>query len=395
MNRLFTVALLLLSMGSYAQEKYTITGNIAGEVEGNKVYLYKNDYAEDVKVDSAVIKNGTFKFVGSVPSPMYYRIIIDRTLKGKTSYEKNWTSTHFYLENSPITIEAHIDSMSTYYHNPKKKAATVTGSKTEDEYTAFKESLKEERAQMAALYKDYMEKYHLPTMDGVFNTEEGIRLTKAMQPVEQKIKAATLAFIRANPNSVVAYDQARMNFLGMFVELTVDQISDLQQIVKKGWDGTDRYTNFIELSEKAKKTALHTKYQDFELLTPEGNKMKISSLVPKGEYCMLEFWASWCGPCRGEIPHLVKINEKYKDAGFKIISISIDEKDAQWRKAMEEEKMTWTQLNDPNGFNGEITKAYNIQGIPFAILLDPEGRIVDFNMRGCKLDVALLDIYGY
>ncbi|MFD2554342.1 TlpA disulfide reductase family protein [Sphingobacterium tabacisoli] len=395
MKKLITAALLLCSIATIAQEKYTITGNIEGNVEGNKVYLYKNDYAEDIKVDSAIIKKGVFKFTGAVPSPMYYRVIIDRTPNGKVSYQKNWTSTHFYLENSPITITAHIDSMSTYYHNPKKKAATVQGSKTEDEYTAFKESLKEERAQMADLYKDYMEKYHLPTMDGIYNTEEGIRLTKAMEPVEKKIKSATFDFIRANPNSVVAYDQARMNFLGMFVELTVDQITELQHIIKKGWEGTERYTNFMELSERAKKMALYTRYQDFELVNPDGNKVSVSSLVPKGEYCMLEFWASWCGPCRGEIPHLVKINEKYKDSGFKIISISIDEKDEHWKKAMEEEKMTWTQLNDPNGFKGEITKAYNIQGIPFAILLDPEGRIVNFNMRGSKLDAALLDIYGY
>lgn len=395
MNKLFTVALLLLSMVGYAQKKYTITGNIAGKADGNKVYLFKNDYTEDVKVDSTVIKKGTFRFIGTVPSPMYYRIVIDRTPKGKEISQRNWTSTHFYLENSPITIEAHIDSISTYYYNPKKKAAIVRGSRTEDEFSAFKASLKEKRAQIAVLDKEYMEKYHLPTMDGIYNTEEGIRLTKAIQPLEKEIKAATLDYIRAHPKSIVAYDQARMNFLGMFVELTEDEITELQQLVKAGWEGTARYTKFMELSERAKKMALHTKYQDFELVDPTGQKVKISSLVPKGQYCMLEFWASWCGPCRGEIPHLVKINEKYKDSGFKIISISIDEKDEHWKKAMTEEKMVWAQLNDPNGFNGEIAKAYNIQGIPFAILLDPEGRIVDFNMRGAKLDAALLDIYKY
>lgn len=394
MNKLITAVLLLCSVATIAQEKYTINGTIAGKAEGNKVYLYKNDYAADVKVDSTVIKKGKFKFVGCVPSPMYYRIVIDRTPKGKESSPLNWTSTYFYLENSPITMEAHIDSISTYYYNPQKKTATVRGSKTEDEYTAYKESLKEQRAKIADLYK-YMEKYHSSTIDGVDNIKEGIRLIKAMEPLEKEVKAATLDYIRANPKSIVAYDQARLNFLGMFVELTEDEITDLQQIIKKGWNGTERYTSFMELSERAKMMALHTQYQDFELVNPVGEKVKISSLVPKGEYCMLEFWASWCGPCRAEIPHLVKINEKYKDSGFKIISISIDEKDAQWKKAMTEEKMTWSQLNDPHGFEGEIAKAYNILGIPFAILVDPNGRIVDFNMRGAKLDAALLDIYKF
>jgi thiol-disulfide isomerase/thioredoxin len=240
-----------------------------------------------------------------------------------------------------------------------------------------------------------MEKYHLPAMDGIDNTEEGIRLTKAMEHVERKIRTATFDFIRANPNSVVAYDQARMNFLGMFVDLTADQITELQQIIKKGWQGTERYTDFMKLSEKAKKTALHTKYQDFELLTPEGDKAKISSLIAKGEYCMLTFWTSWSGACRGEIPHLLKVRERYKDSGFKIISISFDERNEHWKEAMAEEKMTWAQLSDPLGLNGEIAKAYNIQGVPFTILLDPEGYIVNFNVQGSKLDAALLDIYGY
>lgn len=395
MKKLITAALLLCSVATIAQDKYTINGAIEGKADGNKVYLYKNDYAEDVKVDSTVIKKGKFKFTGSVASPMYYRVVIDRTPKGKDVSARNWTSTHFYLENSLITFEAHIDSMSTYYYNPKKKPATVKGSKTEEEFNAYKASLKDLRTQATALDKEYSEKYHLPTFEGIFNTEEGIRISKAQQKVDKAIRATTFDYIRNNPKSVVAYDLAKIYFLNMFVELTEAEITDLEGMIKTGWDGTERYANFLAMAEKAKKTALHTKYQDFELLTPEGEKVKISSLLPKGQYCMLEFWASWCGPCRGEIPHLAKIHQKYKDAGFKIISISIDEKDSQWRKAMKEEKMVWSQLNDPNGFEGEIAKAYNILGIPFAILLDPEGRIVDFNMRGAKLDAALLDIYKF
>lgn len=395
MKNILTGLLLLLSASGFAQEKYTIDGVVAGKANGNKVYLYKNDYGQDVVKDSTIIKKGKFQFKGSVSSPMYYRVMIDRTPKGQESAPKYWTSSHFYLENSPIKFEAHIDSLTTYYHQAKKKPAVITGSKTEDEYTAYKESIKDLRKQSSDLDREYMEKYHLPTIDGVYNTEDGIRIMKELQPVEKAIKAKKMDYIRNNPKSIVAYDLARMYFLDMFIELTEAEITELENVVKQGWEGTDRYTNFIAMSEKAKKTALFTKYQDFELLDTLGNKVAISSLVPKDGYCMLEFWASWCGPCRGEIPHLVKINEKYKDAGFKIISISIDEKDAHWRKAMKEEGMTWDQLNDPKGFEGDISKAYNILGIPFAILLDSEGRIVDFNMRGAKLDAALLDIYKF
>ena len=395
MKTLFTTLLLLGSLASFSQEKYSIAGNITGQAEGNKVYLYLYDYTADTAVDSTVIKGGKFRFEGHVTSPAYYRLIIDRTAKGQTPSERNWTSSYFYLENSPITYEAHIDSLTTYYYQPNKKAAIIKGSKTQDEYEAFKAGLQDKRKRLADLNDEYMEKYHLPSMDGIYNTEEGIRISKAIAPIEKEIQAMTNDYIRQHPHSVVAYDLARLNFLNMFVELSVEEIDALTELVKKGWDGTPRYTRFVEMAEKAKKTALYTPYQDFTLSTPEGKRTKLSDLIPKGQYCMLEFWASWCGPCRGEIPHLVKSDKKYKDAGFKIISISIDEKEAQWKKAMQEENMSWTQLNDPNGFEGEISKAYNILGIPFAILLDPDGKIIDFNMRGAKLDAALLDIYKF
>ncbi len=392
----FLIGLLsICALTTQAQDKFTINGTLAGKADGSKVYLVYTDYVNNTPVDTVVVKKGKFQFKGAVETPAMYKIIIDRTPKGESSSEKYWKVMDFYLENSSITFEADVDNMYSYYRKANQKPAIIKGSKTEDELTAFKDYLKDKRAEVAVLDKEYMERYHLPTIDGIYNTEEGIRLTKAMQPIEKEIKAMTMDFIRKNPKSVIAYDQARINFLGMFVELTESEIDELVAAVKEGWEGTPRYTSFIELADKARRTALNSKYQDFELVTPEGNKAKISSLVPQGEYCMLEFWASWCGPCRGEIPHLVKINEKYKDSGFKIISISIDEKDEHWKKAMTEEKMTWTQLNDPHGFNGDISKAYNIQGIPFAILLDPEGRIVDFNMRGAKLDAALQDIYGY
>lgn len=395
MKKTFTILLLLVCLKGFSQEKYSISGSIAGEAEGNNVYLFLNDYKEDIPVDTTVIKGGKFRFDGRVDMPAYYRIAIDRTPESEESSHKYWTSSYFYLENSPISYEAHIDSLTTYYYQANKKPAIIKGSKTQDEYEAFRNSLQDKRKQLSDLHTEYMEKYHLPSIDGVYNTEEGIRISKAIIPVEKEIHDKHIEYIRQHPQSVVAYDLARLNFLNMFVEITVEEIDELIALVEKGWEGTTRYTEFVEMAEKAKKTALYSSYQDFELLTPEGNQVKLSSLVPQGQYCMLEFWASWCGPCRGEIPHLAKINEKYKDSGFKIISISIDENESRWKKAMEEEKMVWTQLNEPNGFDGEIAKAYNILGIPFAILLDPDGRIVDFNMRGAKLDAALLDIYKF
>ena len=139
--------------------------------------------------------------------------------------------------------------------------------------------------------------------------------------------------------------------------------------------------------------AVGTKYSDIELVNPDGKKVKLSEYVPEGKYVMLEFWASWCGPCRGEIPHLREVYKEYKDKGFEIVSISIDRKDQDWKKAMKEENMVWTQLNDPGEFEGPVTQVYNIMGVPTCILLDKEGHIFKTDMRGAQLDAVLEEIY--
>ena len=94
-------------------------------------------------------------------------------------------------------------------------------------------------------------------------------------------------------------------------------------------------------------------------------------------------------PCRGEIPHLKHVYQNYKDKGFEIISVSIDQKNKDWQKAMKEEKMPWIQLNDPQGENGPAIQVYNVTGVPHCILLDKEGKIFKTNMRGAYLDAAL------
>ena len=173
------------------------------------------------------------------------------------------------------------------------------------------------------------------------------------------------------------------------IDLTSGQIEDLQNTLSGVWGNCPRMTEFKEKAEMAKKIAIGAPFQDIELTDPEGKKVKLSECLPTGKYVMLEFWASWCGPCRGEIPHLKHVYQNYKDKGFEIISVSIDQKNKDWQKAMKEEKMPWIQLNDPQGENGPAIQVYNVTGVPHCILLDKEGKIFKTNMRGAYLDAAL------
>ena len=141
-------------------------------------------------------------------------------------------------------------------------------------------------------------------------------------------------------------------------------------------------------------SALGVPCPDFTATDESGNKVSMAS--QKGGIMVLDFWASWCGPCRGEIPHLRHVHDIYgkgKDT-FNMISVSIDNKESDWKKALEEESMKWTQLCDLKGWQGEVINKYKIQGVPFCLILDKEGRIIDHGVRGSELDVVLIKYLG-
>lgn len=108
---------------------------------------------------------------------------------------------------------------------------------------------------------------------------------------------------------------------------------------------------------------------------------------------MLEFWASWCGPCRGEIPHLKHVNKILGDK-FNMISISIDAKDSDWKRALTEEQMPWAQLVDNGGFKGPVSEVYKVMGVPHCIILDKQGKMIYAGLRGAQLDLVLSRLYG-
>lgn len=306
---------------------------------------------------------------------------------------------HLYyinLENSVITYSGHIDSLPTYYWSQDtfRKAPVVQGSATQDLYNQYRKETAEISKRARELDKKYIQVYHLPAMEGIFNTAEGVQISRELAKADKERNIVQWKFIEEHPGSVVGYDLANQFLQGMYVSLTVPQIDRLTDIITKAWTHNPQMAEtFKANAEKAKNMALGVKYQDIELMNPEGKKVKLSEYVPEGKYAMLEFWASWCGPCRGEIPHLRNVYKEYKDKGFEIISISIDQKKEDWKKAMKEEGMVWKQLNDPNGFEGPVAKKYNIMGVPTCIILDKEGRIFKTDMRGAALDAVLQELY--
>lgn len=163
-------------------------------------------------------------------------------------------------------------------------------------------------------------------------------------------------------------------------------------------EGVKKYNNskivkdFITKTENVKKLSVGGIAPDINLKNPDGKSVKLSSL--RGKYVLIDFWASWCGPCRSENPNVVRLYDKYNSKGFEIYGVSLDRDRNSWIKAIEKDNLTWTQVSDLKFWKSEGAKLYNVSSIPHTVLLDKEGKIIAKNLRGSSLEKTLEEIFG-
>jgi thiol-disulfide isomerase/thioredoxin len=139
--------------------------------------------------------------------------------------------------------------------------------------------------------------------------------------------------------------------------------------------------------EGAKSTQVNTQAKNFVQISSTGQNITLETF--KGKYILLDFWASWCAPCRKEHPNLIKIYEQFKDKNFEIISVSLDSENGSWLNAISKDKLTWTQISDLKGQQNEIAVLYGIQSVPASFLINPKGMIIDKNLKGEELNKKL------
>ncbi|RFS19225.1 TlpA family protein disulfide reductase [Chitinophaga silvatica] len=211
-----------------------------------------------------------------------------------------------------------------------------------------------------------------------------------MKVMKQERKTQEIAFIRQHPDYMVSID-ALKDVIGHLP----DDIVGYQQLfkgLKKQVQQSEEGVKTRKLIDQFMKVRVGAIAPDFQAPDTSGNNIKLRDY--RGKYVLVDFWASWCGPCREENPAVVKAYEQFKDKHFDILSVSLDQpgKRAEWIKAIEKDGLTWQHVSDLNSWDSEVAKRYMVKSIPQNFLIDPKGKIIAKNLRGEELVQQLIEI---
>ncbi|MCP2025832.1 thiol-disulfide isomerase/thioredoxin [Flavobacterium sp. HSC-32F16] len=402
----FFAALMAVLMISCKKEQtsYTFKGKIDGAADGTKVFLkivqqdmFATVLSPEFITDSTIIKNGKFEFSGKIPEAKLYLLVINsKKTPEKPGMPLFQPSIPVFLENSDVELEADLDNIPLgdrllQEGNFSYNNIEVSGSKSHELYLNYFDGVKLFDEKSSALF----DKEYLPYLNPVKGSvkqpiSKGVAIVTKIEDNQEKRKAYVSGFIKENINNMVGLFIAQQELS----KFSVEELEKLEASITAEQKKTLTGKNLIAKISDAKSIAPGAPYIDLPFTDAAGNAVKISDYAGKGKYVMLEFWASWCHPCRADIPHLKEVYELYHPEGFEIISVSMDQDKQAWLKAVKEEKIPWLQVSDLQAFTGDLAKKYQIRGIPTCILLDPSGKIVTRNMRGSFMDKKLIDLYG-
>ncbi len=354
LKNIFIAGLICSSIGSFAQQ-----AQISGEIKGMGNGVINIHYYEGLEAKKSTINvvDDKFTWAASISEPQKITMMFPKR------------AIWIYVEGSNMQFKAHIDSLSN---------AKLTGSKIQTEANNYEQLLKVFASQENALHQKY----------GKVSKEEQLVLEQKLQRLRMQKREVANTYVAEHPESAFSLmlitDRAMMGDYK-----SIKPVYDLLgNKVKASAEGKRLADRLILL----KRSAIGSQVLNFSQADTEGKLISFSSF--KGKYVLIDFWASWCGPCRAENPNVLKAYNAYKDKNFTVLGISLDDKAENWKKAIKEDGMPWTQLSDLKGFKNEVSTYYGIMGIPSTLLVDPKGNIIAKDLRGELLNKKLEELFS-
>lgn len=352
--KILTIAGLICTAGTSFAQQATVKGNIKGlgDAELN-FYYYEGSESKSTTVKAT---GDRFTWTAPVGSPQKITVMFPKR------------AVWFFVEPGNMELMGSMEELGN---------VKLTGSKIQDEANAYQKQLEPFTAQEQPLYQKY----------GKVSKEEQRELEQKLQDLRMQKRAVANTYIAQHPESAFSLslvtDRASMG-----------EYTDIQSAYSKLGNKMKATAEGKRLAERLvvlKRSAIGTPMLNFTQNDTEGKAVNFTSF--KGKYVLVDFWASWCGPCRAENPNVLKAYNKYQNQNFTVVGISLDDKGENWKKAIKEDGMPWTQLSDLKGWKNEVSQYYGINGIPSTLLVDPSGKIIAKDLRGELLNKKLEELF--
>lgn len=356
---LFIILVFIPVLAFAQQNHYTIKGTGESLLDGDTIYLCQIRGLFSIqRIDSTIVKNGQYTFTGSHPGCDVRYILTQRN--GKYS-----NIISLMLENADITVRS---------FDPKtKKEPEVTGG---DNFKLWKR-----HKEIDNKWKEKRTPYAKIMIDSVSTLQAKQKAQRAIDSLDHLQMAEEMQFVVAN----MPAPYCDLVLASNFKKYSTEQQNFILAAFKEKMPEATNYKRILAETKANEATAVGKRFTDFSMQTPNGGLISVGAVIRKNRYTLVDFWASWCGPCRAEMPHVVEAYNRFHEKGFEVIGVSLDNNHDAWVKAIENLKMPWPHISDLKGWQSEGAAIYNVKAIPANVLVDGNGTIVARDLRGIKL----------